>query len=50
MMFLDVFQKNWGWSIGHSGIVTGIIVMAIALIAVYFTQETFHKDLNYIEH
>lgn len=49
MMFLDLFQKKWGWNIGHSGIVTGIIVMAIALVAVYFTQETFHKDLNYIE-
>jgi hypothetical protein len=29
--------------------VTGIIVMAITLVAAYFTEETFHKDLNYTE-
>ena len=29
--------------------VTGVIVMAIAIIAVYFTEETFGKDLNYTE-
>ncbi len=49
MIFLDLFQKNWGWQLIKSGIVTGIIVMVITLIAFYFTQETFHKDLNYIE-
>ena len=49
MMFLDVFQKSWGWDIVQSGIITGIIVMAITLTAAYFTEETFHKDLNYLE-
>jgi MFS family permease len=49
MMFLDVFQKSWGWDIVQSGIITGIIVMAVTLVAAYFTEETFHKDLNYIE-
>lgn len=49
MMFLDLFQKNWGWTIIYSGIITGIIVMSITLVAAYFTEETFHKDLNYIE-
>lgn len=49
MIFLDLFQKSWGWQLIKSGIVTGIIVMVITLIAFYFTQETFHKDLNYIE-
>ena len=33
---------NGGW-------ITGIIVMAIALLAAWHTEETFHKDLNYIE-
>ncbi len=28
---------------------TGIVVMLIAIIALYFTEETFHKDLNYLE-
>jgi hypothetical protein len=33
----------------HSAIVTGVIVMSITLVAACFTEETFHKDLNYIE-
>ena len=49
LMFLDLFQKSWQWSLVKSGIVTGIIVMAITFIAFYFTEETFHKDLNYVE-
>lgn len=49
IMFLDLFQKNWGWAIVRSGIVSGVIVMLVAFIAFYFTEETFHKDLNYIE-
>jgi MFS family permease len=49
IMFLNVFQKDWGWDIVKSGIITGTIVMVITLIAAYFTEETFHKDLNYTE-
>lgn len=49
MMFLDLFQKSWGWNLVYSGIITGIVVMTITLIAYYFTEETFHKDLNYVE-
>jgi MFS transporter, putative metabolite:H+ symporter len=49
MMFLDLFQKQWHWTLTKSGITTGVIVMIITLIAFYFTEETFHKDLNYIE-
>ncbi len=49
MMFLGLFQKSWGWGLTKSGIVTGVVVMVITLIAAYFTEETFHKDLNYIE-
>jgi MFS family permease len=48
-MFVDVFQKDWQWSLLKSGMVTGIIVMSISLAAVWFTEETFHKDLNYQE-
>ncbi len=29
--------------------VTGLIVMIVAITAAYFTEETFGKDLNYIE-
>ena len=49
IMFLDLFQQSWGWDIVKSGIVTGVIVMTITLISAYFTEETFHKDLNYTE-
>lgn len=49
LMFKDLFQDNWAWSLVQSGIVTGIIIISITLIAAYFTEETFHKDLNYIE-
>jgi MFS family permease len=49
MLFLDIFQKDWEWSIVKSGVITGVIVMAITLVAAYFTEETFHKDLNYVE-
>lgn len=49
LLFLDLFQKKWQWSLTQSGIVTGILVMAVTFIAFYFTEETFHKDLNYEE-
>jgi MFS family permease len=49
MLFLDLFQKSWHWSIVYSGIVTGIIVMCVAFTAYAFTEETFHKDLDYME-
>jgi MFS family permease len=49
LMFKNLFQDSWGWALVKSGIITGIIIMCITLIAAYFTQETFHKDLNYVE-
>jgi MFS family permease len=49
LMFKDLFQDGWGWPLVRSGIVTGIIIIGITLIAAYFTEETFHKDLNYVE-
>ncbi len=49
LLFLSLFQKTWNWSLLQSGIVTGIIIMVITMIAFYFTEETFHKDLNYVE-
>ncbi len=49
LMFVGLFQHNIGWSFVKSAMVTGIIVMAITLVAAWFTEETFHKDLNYTE-
>lgn len=38
-------------SIGYinAGIITGVVVLAISVVATYFTEETFGKDLNYVE-
>jgi MFS transporter, putative metabolite:H+ symporter len=49
LLFLDVFQKNLSWSLIRSGITTGVIVTLISFVAFYFTEETYHKDLNYTE-
>jgi len=49
LMFVNLFQRAWGWSLVKSGIYTGVIVMIVTLIAAYFTEETFHKDLDYVE-
>lgn len=48
-LFLDVLQKQLGWTIIQSGILTGTIVMAITVIAFVYTEETYHKDLDYLE-
>lgn len=33
----------------NAGIITGALVMIISIIAAWFSEETFGKDLNYIE-
>jgi MFS transporter, putative metabolite:H+ symporter len=48
-MFLDLFQKSFGWTLINSGILTGVITVSITLVAFYFTEETIHKDLEYTE-
>jgi MFS family permease len=49
LLFVGLFQQSVGWSFVKSAMITGIIVMAITLVAAYFTEETFHKDLDYVE-
>jgi putative MFS transporter len=49
LMFLDLFQKTWNWSLVKSGIVTGFVTVIITLVAFYFTEETYDKDLDYVE-
>ena len=48
-LFLDILQKKAGWTIVQSGILTGAIVMSITIVAFIFTEETYHKDLDYLE-
>jgi MFS family permease len=49
LLFINTFQNSLGWSLIKSGIITGIVVISITLISAYFTEETFHKDLDYTE-
>lgn len=49
LLFKDYFQGSLHYSLIRSGIITGLIVMAIAVIALIFTEETFHKDLDFVE-
>ncbi len=49
LLFLDVLQNSFHYNLWTSGVITGAIVMTITFVAFYFTEETFHKDLNYIE-
>jgi hypothetical protein len=49
ILFKDTLQDGLHWNIIQSAITTGIIAMAVTLVAAYFTKETFHKDLNYVE-
>ena len=49
LMFLQLFQEKLHWSLIQSGIATGSIVMIIAIVAAIFTEDTFKKDLNYVE-
>lgn len=37
------------FSLLNGGLFTGIICMVIALVAAFAIEETFHKDLNYLE-
>jgi hypothetical protein len=32
-----------------AGWITGVIVLSIAILSAVFSEETFHKDLNYLE-
>jgi hypothetical protein len=49
LLFKDYFQGSLQWTLLKSGIVTGMIVMAISFVALIFTEETFHKDMDFIE-
>ncbi|MBA4196354.1 MAG: MFS transporter [Chitinophaga sp.] len=46
-LLFEALQPSLGYIKG--GWVTGIIVFVIAFISLALTEETFHKDLNYVE-
>jgi MFS family permease len=49
MLFLNLFLETWNWDLLTSGIITGVIVIVIAIVSAWFTEETFMKKLNYVE-
>ncbi|MFN5422528.1 MAG: MFS transporter [bacterium] len=49
LLFKDYFQGSLQWTLIHSAVVTGLIVMVISFVALLFTEETFHKDLDFVE-
>ncbi len=48
MLLLFNWLQNY-FSYIHSGLITGIIVMIISVVSAAFTEETFHKEMNYVE-
>ncbi len=49
LLFLDLLQNTLHYNLWTSGVITGTVIMVITFFAFYHTEETFHKDLNYIE-
>lgn len=49
LLFKDHFQGNLHYPFIKSGIITGLLVMTIAALALIFTEETFHKNLDFVE-
>lgn len=49
LLFKDLLQGSLGYNIIMSGMITGVVVIVITLVAAWFTEETFTKDLNYLE-
>ncbi|MDQ2718746.1 MAG: MFS transporter [Bacteroidota bacterium] len=47
LLLFNWFQNYFSYI--RSGLFTGIIVMIISVTAAIFTEETFHKELNYVE-
>lgn len=51
LILISIMFTSLQQSVGYvtSGMITGITVMIIGIIAAVLTEETFHKDLNYVE-
>jgi MFS family permease len=51
LILISILFTSMQASVGYvkSGLITGIVAMVIGLGAAILTEETFHKDLNYVE-
>lgn len=47
LLFFNWLQNFTGYV--NAGLITGMVVMLISIVAAWFSEETFGKDLNYIE-
>lgn len=47
IFFFKALRSSMGYI--EAGVITGIVVMVIGLLAAVFSEETFGKDLNYVE-
>lgn len=50
LLFVDLFQHQWHWDLIKSGYITGWVIMLLSFVAFYHVEETYDKDLDYIEH
>jgi MFS family permease len=50
LMLFTWLDQGAGFTYIQAGIITGVVVMVITLIAAFFTEETFGKDLNFLEY
>ncbi len=48
-LLLDLFRKNFSFSLVHSALIVGIIAVGIAFVSLAGMHETFGKDLDYVE-
>jgi uncharacterized membrane protein len=44
IVYLKQFYGIW-----LSGLILGVLCLFISLVAIYFTEESFGKDLDYVE-
>jgi MFS family permease len=46
-LLMQTFKTSYGFI--HAALITGVIVMVVAIVATFLSEETYHKDLDYIE-
>lgn len=46
---LNIFRKNFGFGLITSCLIVGVIAVGVAFVALRFLDETYGKDLDYVE-
>lgn len=50
LLLFESLQKSFEQTYINAAIITGVIVMIISIVAAIMTEETYGKDLNFLEH